>query len=177
MVRWSIFLGLAVTSVTLAVPRADGYTVTVAAPALQKAVEAYFPITRENALGVVTLSHPRVILRPGSRRIALATQVKAAMPDQPPVTGNGVVDGEIAYDPARHEFHLREPRVASLAIDGVEGPFAALIESAVDVLTQDQFPVILLYRLDEAVLRAAPKLRMLKAVGIRDGALVLELAF
>ena len=175
MVRWPNFLLLAVTSLALAVPAANAYTVTVGAPALQKAVEAYFPITRENALGAVTLSNPRVILRAGSRRIGLATDVKAAMPDQPPLTGNGVVDGEVAYDPVRHEFQLREPRVTSLAIDGMEGPFAAMIGSAVDAVTQDQFPVIVLYRLDEETLRQAPQLRMLKAIGVRDGALVLEL--
>lgn len=177
MARWLISLWLTAASVTLAVPGAYGYTVRVGAAALQKAMEAYFPITRENALGAVTLSNPRVILRPGSRRLGLATKVSAAMPEQPPLTGNGVVDGEIAYDPVRHEFQLREPRVASLAIDGVDGPFAALVESAVEVLTQDQFPVIVLYRLDEAVLRDSPKLRMLKAVGVRDGALVLEMGF
>jgi hypothetical protein len=175
MVRRSILLFFAVTSVALAAPSADAYTVTVGAPALQKAVEAYFPITRENAIGAVTLSNPRVILRPGSRRIGLATNVKAAMPDQPPLTGNGVVDGEIAYDPVRHEFQLRQPRVSSLAIDGMEGPFGALIGSAVDALTQDQFPVIVLYRLDQETLRQVPQLRMLKAIGVRDGALVLEL--
>ncbi|MGD2064751.1 MAG: DUF1439 domain-containing protein, partial [Nitrospirota bacterium] len=166
-----------VTSVALTVPRAYGYTVTVGGPALQKAVEAAFPITRENAVGAVTLSNPRVLLRPGSRRIGLATNVKAAMPDQPPLTGNGVIDGEIAYDPTRHEFHLREPRVSSLAIDGMEGPFAALVESAVEVLMQDQLPVIVLYRLDEETLRQAPQLRMLKGVGVRNGALVLDLDF
>jgi hypothetical protein len=175
MARWSFLLLLVVSSVALDVPRAYGYTVTVAAPALQKAVQAYFPITRENALGAVTLSNPRVILRPGSPRIGLATDVKAALPDQPPFTGKGVVDGEIAYDPTRHEFHLREPRVSSLTIDGVTEPFATLLDGAIDSITQSQFPVIVLYRLDKETLRRAPQLRMLRAVGVRNGALVLDL--
>jgi len=177
MARWSIFVWLAVTSVTVAVPRAYGYTVTLGAPALQKAVEAYFPITQENALGAVTLSNPRVILRPNSRRIGLATNMKAAMPEQPPLTGNGVVHGEIGYDPVRHEFQLRDPRVASLVLDGVAGPFTTLVESAVEAIIQSQFPVIVLYQLDEETMRQAPQLRMLKGVGVRDGALVLELGF
>jgi len=155
--------------------KAEAYTLTLGAPALQKAVEAYFPITQENALGAITLSNPRVILRPNSRRIGLATNVSAAMPEQPPLTGSGVVHGEITYDAVRHEFQFRDPRVASLVIDGVAGPFATLVESAVEAVTQSQFPVIVLYRLDEETLRQAPQLRMLKAVGVRNGALVLEL--
>jgi len=162
---------------TFFVSEAHAYTVTLGAPVLQKAVEAYFPFTRENALGAITLSNPRVILRPNSRRIGLATDVTAAMPEQPPLTGSGVVHGEVGYDPLRHEFQLRDPRVASLAIDGVAGPFATLVEAAVEAVTQSQFPVIVLYRLDEQTLREAPQLRMLKAVGVRDGALVLELGF
>jgi hypothetical protein len=177
MARWSLVLMGVVTSAILTVSRAHGYTVTVGAPALQKALEAYFPITRENALGAVTLSNPRVILRPGSPRIGLATDVKAVMTDQPPFTGKGLVDGEIAYDPRRHEFHLREPRVSSLAIDGLEEPFATLLEGAIDAITQSQFPVIVLYRLDDAALQDSTKLRMLKAVGVRDGNLVVELGF
>jgi len=155
--------------------QAEAYTVTVGAPILQKAVEAYFPITRESAVGSIILSNPRVILRPNTRRIGLGTDVKAAMPDQPPLIGRGVVHGEVTYDAVRHEFQFRDPRVASLAIDGVEEPFATLLENAVDAITQSQFPVIILYRLDEETLRKAPQLRMLKGVGVRNGALILEL--
>ena len=86
-----------------------------------------------------------------------------------------MVVGQITYAPVRHEFQLREPHVVSLAVDGMDGPLATLVESAVDAITQSQFPVIVLYQLDEETLRKAPQLRMLKAVGVRDGALVLEL--
>lgn len=156
---------------------AHAYTVTLGTPELQLAVDHYFPVTQEHPLGTLTLSEPMVVLRPGSRRIGMQLKVVAQVPSGPPIAGRGMVHGVLGYDAARRELQLRDPRLAGLTIDGVTEPFTGMITGMVDYLTQNQLPVIVVYRIDDETLKNAPQLKMLKSMEVRDGKVVVDLGW
>jgi hypothetical protein len=167
--------GIAALAVLLAAVPAHAYTVRLTAAELQAAVRPYFPQAQTGVLGTVTVSHPRVILRAGSDRIGLGCQVAGELLGGLTAQGEAVVEGEVAYDPERGEFHLREPVVTQLEVDGLPDPFTGFVADAVSAVALRQVPVIVLFRVPREDLAGAATLRVLKSARVRNGALELEL--
>jgi hypothetical protein len=152
---------------------ASAYTVSFTADQIETVVAPHFPLVQEMTMGSVTFSHPKVVLTPGSDRLGLGVDVVADLPGGFQAQARALVDGDLAYDPARREFHLREPRVRSLTARGLPEAFAPVVADAVTQMARQTMPVIVLYRLPDDP-GAAP-LRLLKAAEVRDGKVRVEL--
>lgn len=161
--------------VWLAPGAARAYTVILTRPELQAIVATQFPKAYETAFGQIQLHSPRVVLTPGSSRLGLRVGLRVAVAGESAVTGSALVDGEPAYDPQRREFHLREPQVRELTTGELPPPYAEMAEAAVAELVRQQFPVIVVYRIDASMLKESQPLRMLKSVKCENGVLRLEL--
>jgi len=162
----------AVALLLAAVPAA-AYTVSLTAAEIEAVVAPRFPLVQEMTMGSVTFAHPKVILTPGSNRLGLAVDVIADLPAGMQAQARAVVDGDLAYDPARREFHLREPRVKSLTAQGLPESFAPMVADAVTRMARERMPIIVLYRLPDDP--ALAPLRILKAAEVRDGKVRVEL--
>lgn len=157
----------------LAAAPAAAYTLSLSAADIEAVVAPHFPQVQDSALGQVTFAHPKVVLTPGSDRLGLGVDVTADLPAGMQATASAVVDGDLAYDPAKREFHLREPRVQSLAAEGLPDAFAPMVADAVTQMARETMPVIVLYRLPDDP--ALAPLRLLKSVAVKDGKVVIEL--
>jgi hypothetical protein len=157
------------------VPRpAHAYTLSLTAAEIETVARSYFPQRQEGVFGRVTLSDPKVVLKEGSKRLGLGVKVKAELPGGLTAHADALVDGEVAWDPVRREFHLREPRVRRLDAEGLQEPYASLVAEGVNALAQETLPVIVLYRVP-ADAAGAEALKALKSVAVKDGKLQVEL--
>jgi hypothetical protein len=163
----------AVAAVLLAAVPAAAYTVLLTAGEIEAVVAPGFPVVQEMAMGSVTFAHPKVVLTPGSNRLGLGMDVTADLPGGMQATARAVVDGDLAYDPARREFHLREPRVKSLTARGLPEAFAPVVADAVTQLARERLPIIVLYQLPDDPMTSP--LRLLKSAEVRDGKVRVEL--
>lgn len=167
--------GLVGLASLLAAPPAHAYTVSLTAADIEAMVRPHFPQVHTGPLGTVTLSDPRVILRSGSDRLGLGLDVAGEMAGGLATHGQAVVEGEVAYDPARGEFHLREPRVTHLVVEGLPDPYAGFVASTVSAIARQEAPLIVLFKVPADDLAGAATLRVLKSARVKDGKLVLEL--
>jgi hypothetical protein len=157
----------------LAAAPAAAYTLSLSAADIEAVVAPAFPQVQDGPFGEIAFAHPKVVLTPGSDRLGLGVDVTADLPAGMQATARAVVDGELSYDPARREFHLREPRVKSLTADGLPDAFAPLVADAVTRMARETMPVIVLYRLPDDP--ALAPLRLLKSAAVKDGKVVIEL--
>jgi hypothetical protein len=152
---------------------ARAYTLTLSAADIEAVVAPHFPQVRDGPFGRLAFDHPRVVLTPGSDRLGLGVDVTADLPAGMQATARALVDGDLSYDPARREFHLREPRVMSLAAEGLPDDLAPVVAEAVTRMARETMPVIVLYRLPDDP--AYAPLRLLKSAAVQDGKVVIEL--
>jgi hypothetical protein len=161
-------------SIPLSPRPTHAYTLNLTAAEIETVARAYFPQRQEGVFGRITLSDPKVVLEDGSERLGLGVKVKAELPGGLTAYADALVDGEVAWDPAKREFHLREPRVRRLDAEGLQEPYASLVAEGVNALAQETLPVIVLYRVP-ADAAGAEALKALKRVAVKDGRLRVEL--
>lgn len=157
----------------LAAVPAAAYTISLTAAEIEAVVAPRFPLVQEMTMGSVTFAHPKVVLTPGSDRLGLGVDVTADLPGGMQAKARALVDGDLAYDPARREFHLREPRVKSLTAEGLPDAFAPMVADAVTQMARERMPIIVLYRLPDDP--ALAPLRLLKSAEVHNGRVNVEL--
>ena len=155
--------------------RAQAYTLTMTQKDLQKMTEVWFPIRQATAIGDVKLSSPKILLTKDSDRLSFAVNIRLEMPDQYIAKGDCVIDGELDYNAERGEFYLREPRLLKLSVDGLPSSYESIVMSVISDLTQQQIPLIIVYRLDNQAIGQASVLRTLKSVHVHKGQVIVEL--
>lgn len=154
---------------------AQTYTLSLSAAEVEAVVRPAFPLVQDGPFGAMTFSRPRIVLTPGSDRLGLGVDVVADLPAGMQARARALVDGELAFDPARREFHLREPRVREFAADGLPEALAPVVADAVGQMALRQMPVIVLYRLPDDLGPQGVPLRLLKGARVEDGRLKVEL--
>jgi hypothetical protein len=171
------FVSLTTFLITLCLftQKAQAYTLSITQKELQTMIEIWFPVTQPTAIGDVKLSSPKIRMPDDTGRINFAVNINLEMPDQYIAKGNGVIDGKLDYNAERGEFYLREPRLLKLEVDGLPSSYDAIVLSVINDLTQQQLPLIVVYRLDKEEIGQASVLRTLKSVRVQKGRLLLEL--
>ena len=159
----------------LFMPKAQAYTLNMTQKELQVMIDVWFPISQATAIGVVKLSSPKILLTNASDRLGFSVNIKLEMSDQYVATGNGVIDGELDYSAERGEFYLRDPQLVKLTIDGLPPSYDDIVLSVINNLTQQQLPLIVVYKLDKQSLSQAPILGTLKSVRVQKGQLLVEI--
>jgi hypothetical protein len=165
-----VLIGLSIFS-----QRAQAYTVTMTQKDLQTMTDVWFPVKQTTAIGDVELNSPKILLTSGSDRIEFAVNIRIEMPDQYIATGKGIINGELDYSAERGEFYLRDPRVKQLTVDGLPPLYDEMVLSVINDLTQQNLPLIVVYRLDKETIGHASVLRTLKSVRVHKGQLLVEI--
>ena len=148
---------------------ATNFTVIKTREELEAKLAPKFPVMREKFLVSVTLSDPKVLLRPEDTRVGLdlATVVKAPLGS--PLAGRVAVLGVPHYDPERKSFYLHEPRIERIDFPGFDlqrhEKSRAALEAAVGVALQS-IPV---YTLEGRTWKEASARHLLKDVRVTDG--------
>lgn len=155
---------------------AMNYVVELGQAQLQRKVEALFPIRHEDALYRIALDQPQVMLREGSDRIGLRLNVAGTLMQQLSLSGRTTMDGRLRFEPKTGEFYLEDAALAELSVDGVPpeyvGELRQVAEQAARELLSRQ-PIYVLGQSGESKKLMGSEI---KAVSVRNGKLVIELA-
>lgn len=151
------------------------YVVEMTQVELQEMLVKNFPVKRDITFAVLTFDKPQVVLTKGSNRLGLALTLTAEMPDQWVARGSGMIDGELEYDAAKGEFHLRNPGVKSLSFEGLPPQYSSMLQGVVAEFAAQTLPIIVIYKLDEKQFRQSMTRKMLKSVQVKDGKVLAEL--
>ena len=170
-------LGPALALLLLAGPvAAMNFVVELGQAELQRKVERIFPFTQEDQLYRVELDRPQVVLRDNSDRIGLRLNVAGMVMQQLSLTGRALVDGRLRFDAPNRAFYLDDATLTELQIDGVPASYSDEIRRIAEQMARDilsRQPVYVLDKDDALNKRLGGEI---KAVNVRNGKLVVELA-
>ena len=141
---------------------------------LQLMAEQQFPINRKTPFALVSFDNPQVILAKNSNRLGISLDISAKFPGQLSTRGKGQVDGELEYRPEKGEFHLRNPRMVAVSLQGIAPEYNAMLQSLISEFARQSLPIIVVYRLDENQPEQALAKRMLKSVQIKNGKVIVK---
>jgi len=152
------------------------YSVEITEAEMQTMVAAVFPVSQQSGLVDATFSDPRVRITSRQRiRLSLACQIK--MPMQSAVMGRATIEGELHFDAQRGEFQLRYPALVSVNFATLPAEYNELVKGVISTVTEQQLPIVVLYRLDDKDLRQAMARRVLRGIVVKDGKLIAEIDF
>lgn len=154
----------------------QAYTVEISETDLQQMVSQGFPVQQQTPFATIILSDPRIRILGDSNRMRLSLAISTAFPNQLTSRGRAEIEGELAYDANKGEFHLRQPALIGLQFDQLPQEYHQMASALVGAIAQQTLPIIVLYRLDEKDIRQEMTKRILKGVTVKDGKLIAELS-
>lgn len=126
-------------------------------PRLQQALDTRFPYSnRYLALFDVTLSRPRLALRPESERIEIRMDVNF-IPVLTNQSWNGslAISGSLQVNPGQQALVLAQPRIEQFELEGVDPVYAGQLGRLGSVLAQQFLNEVALYRFEASDFRHA----------------------
>lgn len=148
---------------------------------LRQRMEAALPITRTYLLVVeVTLANPRVELREGADRIHAgldATLSLRLVGQQLPLGGAIDISGALRYEPGTGAFHVVEPQIEGVAVQGVPDRYAATVNQALNLALAAFYRDYPVYTLRRDDIRQSLAKLVLKSVLVEDRHLVVTLGW
>ena len=156
--------------------QALAYTVELSEDELQEKIEAKMPLEKTKYLINVVLTEPDVELVEGSDRIGFKCKIMAKLPGGIEATGDAYIDGNISYNSDKGEFHLVDPELKDLNINGVSEKYKEKIRKIVEKVVKKslaQFPV---YRFKDNRLKHKLAKALLDSVVVKNQRLILELS-
>lgn len=117
---------------------------------LQGALARKLPVNQRFAqLFDVTVSNPRLLLRPDANRVvATVDALVAPVFMRRTLAGSFTLSGVLAIDPVRRAVVLREPRMEKLTVDGVDTGLTSQLAKIGDVIAQTILADVPLYTFD-----------------------------
>jgi len=146
--------------------------VTLTRDDLQGAVEPHFPVRVEGMLNLV-LDQPRVRLDRGRDRIGLELTITPEVFGEALLSSRWLIDGEVSYRRQSGEFFIHKPDLRALSAD--DRPAGWLRQFLIDELLGSVIPALPLYQLSDGNPRQAVVRKLLRAVHVVDGKVIIHL--
>lgn len=155
---------------------AMNFIVQLDQPQLQRKVERMFPVTHADPLYQVELSHPQVILREGSDRVGLRLDVAGTIMQQMSLSGRSMMEGRLRFDPKSGAFYLEDAELKELDIDGLPAQYTSEFRNLAEQAAREVLRTRPVYVLGQSGEEKTLMGREIKAISVRHGKLVIELA-
>lgn len=143
---------------------------------LQRKVERMFPVTHADPLYQVELAQPRVLLREGSDRIGLRLDVAGTVAQQLSLSGRGTLEGRLRFEPESGAFYLDEAELKELDIDGMPEQYTSELRGLAQHRAREALRTRPVYVLGQSGEEKTLMGREIKAISVRQGKLIIELA-
>ena len=155
-----------------------GNRVAFTTPQLQRHLDNSFPREFDKLGGLVsaTLSHPRLSIPAGDRRLRLDFDIKVnALGARDVTSGHFALASGLRYNPATQGLHLQDPELLSIDMPNagtlLKGGTRELLNAVLAEYAREE-PV---YRLDSDLLRKLPPGKRIASTDIENGLVVVHL--
>jgi len=154
---------------------AFSYTQEFTEAELQQKIEAMMPLEKKKYFVTIIVTAPKLDLLEGSDELSIKADI--AMQAIAGIKGSGTttITGSITYNPAQGSFHLLNPTVADLHIDGIDEQYQPKIKQMAQTAITNSMANFPLYTLQDNDLKQKLAKSVLESVVISDGKLLVKL--
>lgn len=154
---------------------AFSYTMEITEQQLQKTIEAYMPLTKEDAFFSVTIANPIIELIKSSNKIGLHTTIKVAALGNIEGNGKARIAGNLSYNAKKAAFYLQNIEIIDLQIDQVASQHINAIKLTTQNLLNQMLKNQPVYILNDKKFEEELAKSMLQSIEVKEGKLMLLL--
>lgn len=153
------------------------YTQEFTEAELQEKIEAMMPLEKKKYFITIIVTAPKLDLLEGSDELSIKADIAMYAPGGIKGTGTTTITGSITYNPTQGSFHLLNPTVINLHIDGIDEQYQPQIKQMAQTAISNTMSNFPLYRLKDNDLKQKLARSVLESVVISDGKLLINLNF
>jgi hypothetical protein len=169
---------IALIFITIAnLTHALSYTQEFTEAELQEKIEAMMPLEQKKYFITLIVTSPKLDLIEGSDELSIKADIAVHAPGGIKGTGTTTITGAITYNPTQGAFHLLNPTVVDLHIDGIADQYQPKIKKMAQTAISNTMANFPLYRLRDNDLKQKLAKSVLESVAISDGKLLVNLNF
>jgi len=142
---------------------------------LQEKIEAMMPLEKKKYFITLIITSPKLDLLEKSNELSIKADLAVYAPSRIKGTGTTTIAGSITYNPAQGAFHLLNPKVVNLHINGIPEKYQAKIKEMAQTAITAALSNSPLYRLKDSDLKQKLAKSVLESVIIKNGKLLVNL--
>ena len=144
---------------------------------LQEKIEAMMPLEKTKFFITLIVTSPKLKLLEGSDELSIKADIAVHAPGGIKGTGTTTITGSITYNPTQGSFHLLNPTVVDLHIDGINQQYQPKIKQMAQTAISNAMANLPLYKLKDNDLKQKLAKSVLESVEISNGKLLVNLNF
>ena len=152
------------------------YTQTFTESELQAAIDAMMPLEKQTSFMTVIVAHPKLDFLDASDELSVKANIKVLAFGELLGNGRATISGSISYDPEQGTFHLQNPKVLALHIDGLADAYQAQIKQVAQLAISNAMAEFPIYKLQGDNLQHKLAKSSLESVTIQKGKLLVKLS-
>jgi len=153
------------------------YTQEFTETELQEKIEAMMPLEKKKLFVTLIVTSPKLDLLEDNNELSIKADIAVHAPGGIKGTGTTTITGSITYNPTQGSFHLLNPIVANLHIDGISEQYQPKIKQMAQTAISNTMANYPLYRLKDNDLKQKLAKSVLESVVISDSKLLVNLNF
>lgn len=153
------------------------YDIELSQQQLQEKIEKKFPYEKKKLLTKTTLSNPKVMLKDGSEKVYMNSDVTFNAPGDISLKAYVEFNGKVIYDNEKKEFYLQNLEIEQLNFDKIPAKFHNTIKSTLEAILPiilNQYPI---YTLKENTLKKTATALLLKNIKVENNLMIITLGF
>lgn len=154
------------------------YQLRISAEQIKEKLSERLPLTKSYlVIFQLTLDHPRVVLEPGSNRIAIGLDATLMTQGNAAKSLSGTIDvsSGIKYIAQEGAFFLTEPRIDKIDIQGLSGKYMTKLHMFLEGVMAEYYQTHPVYKLNASETKQATARRVLKDIVVDGREVVIKL--
>lgn len=151
------------------------YTQTFTEAELQTKIEAAMPLVKKKYFMTITVSAPKLDLLGASNELSIKADLAVEAPGKIKGTGTTTISGSISYNPNKGSFHLLNPNVVELHVDGMAEQLQPKVKQVAQTAIKNAMSKVALYKLKDNDLKQKLAKSVLESVIIEEEKLLVNL--
>ncbi len=141
---------------------------------LQEKIEAMMPLEKKKYFFTLIVTSPKLDLLEQSNQLNIKANIAVLAPGKIKGTGSLTISGSITYNPAQGAFHLLNPTIVDIHIDGIPDIYQPKIKQLAQSAITNALSTSPLYRLKDDDLKQKLAKSVLESVIIKNEKLLIN---
>jgi hypothetical protein len=142
---------------------------------LQEKIEGMMPLEKKKYFITLIVTAPKLDLLEESNELSIKADLAVYAPGRIKGSGTTTISGSITYNPSQGSFHLINPTVVKLHVNGIPEKFQPKIKQMAQTAISNAMSNVALYRLKDNDLKQKLAKSVLESVEISNVKLLVNL--